>query len=100
MTILPLILLMAAVTYATRAVPLLASGRARIPARMLEYLRLVAPAMLASLAVATILTGAPTLGVEVVAGVLGIGLIIWRGSLFLGIFVACLTAAAGRAVGL
>jgi branched-subunit amino acid transport protein len=100
MTVLPLIVLMAAVTYATRAVPLLAGGRAPLPAWMLEYLRLAAPATLASLAAATLLTERPALGIDVAAGVLGIGLITWRGSLLGGILVACLTAAAGRAVGL
>jgi branched-subunit amino acid transport protein len=100
MTVLPLILLMAVVTYATRAVPLLAGGHARLPVWMLGYLRLMAPATLVSLAAATLLTEGSALGIGVAAGVLGIGLIAWRGSLLLGILVACLTAAAGRAIGL
>ena len=42
--------LMAAVTYPTRAIPLLAPGIERLPPRALLYLRLVGPAVLSSLA--------------------------------------------------
>jgi branched-subunit amino acid transport protein len=46
----PLAILMGLVTYPWRAVPLLAPGIHRLPARLQEYLRLVGPAVLAALA--------------------------------------------------
>src|SRR4051812_42250048 len=46
----PLALLMAAVTYPWRAVPLLSPAVGRLPPIVREYLRLVGPAMLATLA--------------------------------------------------
>ena len=45
-----LALLMAAVTYPSRAVPLLAPAFERLPVRALEYLRLVGPAVLGAIA--------------------------------------------------
>ena len=45
-----LALLMAAVTYPARAVPLLPPAFDRLPARALEYLRLVGPAVLGAIA--------------------------------------------------
>jgi len=45
-----LALLMGAVTYPSRAVPMLMPGIERLPARALLYLRLVGPAVLASIA--------------------------------------------------
>ena len=45
---------MALVTYPSRAVPLLAPGFDRLPPRALEYLRLVGPAVLASIAASQI----------------------------------------------
>ena len=50
-----LALLMGAVTYPWRAVPLLAPGFDRLPPLVLEYLRLVGPAVLAALAAVAIL---------------------------------------------
>ncbi len=49
-----LALLMALVTYPSRAIPLLAPGFDRLPPRVLEYLRLVGPAVLAAIAAANI----------------------------------------------
>jgi branched-subunit amino acid transport protein len=46
----PLAILMGLVTYPWRAVPLLAPGINRLPARLQGYLRLVGPAVLAALA--------------------------------------------------
>ncbi len=45
-----LALLMAAVTYPARAIPLLVPGMRRLPSALLTYLQLVGPAVLASLA--------------------------------------------------
>ena len=55
-----LAVLMAAVTYPSRALPLLAPGIERLPPRALLYLRLVGPAVLASIAAAnTLVVTAP-----------------------------------------
>ena len=43
-------------TYPSRAVPLLAPGLERLPRQAFDYLRLVAPAILAALAAAVALT--------------------------------------------
>ena len=45
-----LALLMGAVTYPSRALPLLAPGIERLPSWALDYLQLVGPAVLAALA--------------------------------------------------
>ena len=50
-----LAVLMAAVTYPARAIPLLAPGVDRLPPVVLEYLRLIGPATLAALAVTSVL---------------------------------------------
>ena len=46
----PLAILMGLATYPSRAIPLLAPGMQRLPARVRLYLRLVGPAVLAALA--------------------------------------------------
>jgi branched-subunit amino acid transport protein len=103
----PLAALMAAVTYPSRALPLLAPGFERLPPRVLEDLRLVGPAVLASLAAvnaAVILdavrrpsfhVGVEWLAVAIVVLVVRAG----RG-LFLGLVVAVSLAAAIRGLGL
>lgn len=103
----PLAVLMGAVTYPSRAVPLLAPGIERLPAPVLEYLRLVAPAVLAALAavdtmVATGSDGQPAfhVGIEWVAVAAAIGLVWWRRNLFLGLVAAVAIAALARATGL
>lgn len=101
-----LAVLMAAVTYPSRALPLLAPGIERLPPRALLYLRLVGPAVLASLAAAnTLVLGGQDgprslhVGVEV-AGVLAcLALVAWRRSLLLGLGVAVVLVAAARAAG-
>ena len=55
-----LALLMGAVTYPSRALPLLAPGMHRLPARVQEYLRLVGPAILATLAAVTVIVATDT----------------------------------------
>ena len=50
-----LAVLMAAVTWPSRALPLLAPGIERLPPRALLYLRLVGPAVLASIAAVQVL---------------------------------------------
>jgi branched-subunit amino acid transport protein len=102
-----LALLMLAVTYPSRAVPLLVPGIERLPARALLYLRLVGPAVLASLAAATSLVveapdGALVLrfGVEGVGVLVCVGLTAWRRNLFLGLVAGVGLVAAARALGI
>ena len=102
-----LALLMAAVTYPSRAVPLLAPGIERLPAKALLYLRLVGPAVLASLAAVNSLvvtTPAGTyrlhVGVEAV-GVLTCALVVaWRRNLLLGLVAGVALVAVARAAAL
>ena len=98
-----LALLMGAVTYPWRAVPLLAPGFDRLPPLAIEYLRLVGPAVLAALAAVAILIvtdvdGAPRLqvGIELLAVVAGVVVVRWRRNLFLGILAAVLMVAVVR----
>lgn len=98
--------LMAAVTYPSRALPLLAPGIERLPPRALLYLRLVGPAVLASLAAANTLVVGPLdgphhlqAGIEV-AGVLAcLAVVAWRRNLFLGLLVGVGIVIAARALG-
>ncbi|MEW6225873.1 MAG: AzlD domain-containing protein [Chloroflexota bacterium] len=102
-----LALLMGAVTYPSRALPLLAPGIERLPPRALLYLRLVGPAVLASIAaaetfVADTAGGSPALhlGIEA-AGVLAcLALVAWRRNLFLGLVAGIALVALGRFAGL
>jgi branched-subunit amino acid transport protein len=87
-----LALLMMAVTYPSRALPLLAPGIERLPPRALLYLRLVGPAVLASIAATQTLVRTEETGVRYVAlsvDILGVALCIaivaWRRNLFLGL---------------
>lgn len=102
-----LAVLMAAVTYPSRAVPLLAPGIERLPGWMLAYLRLVGPAVLAALAAVNVLvvidaTGRPSFhtGLEPLAVIAGVVVVAWRRNLFLGILVAVIVTALARAAGL
>ncbi|HEY7591461.1 MAG TPA: AzlD domain-containing protein [Candidatus Limnocylindrales bacterium] len=105
-----LALLMGAVTYPSRAIPLLVAGFGRLPAPALAYLRLVGPAVLAALAavytmvvVTTAADGTRTasfhIGIEWVAVLAALALVIWRKSLLLGIVAAAAIVALARATG-
>jgi branched-subunit amino acid transport protein len=98
---------MAAVTYPSRAVPLLAPGLERLPGWALAYLRLVGPAVLAALAAVNVLVLTDTdgrvsvhFGLEPAAVVVGVVIVAWRRNLFLGILAAVLVTAVARALGL
>ena len=87
-----LAVLMGAVTYPSRALPLLAPGIERLPPRALLYLRLVGPAVLASLAATNtlVVTGddaAPglRLGVDAAGVLVCLALVAWRRNLLLGL---------------
>jgi branched-subunit amino acid transport protein len=101
-----LALLMFAVTYPSRAIPLLAPAFERLPPRALEYLRLVGPAVLGAIAASQVLLttragGHPTfhVGIDAVAVLACAALVAWRRNLFLGLLVAVVAAAVARALG-
>jgi branched-subunit amino acid transport protein len=99
--------LMAAVTYPSRALPLLAPGIDRLPAGVLLYLRLVGPAVLAALAATNGLLlvddqrrATVHLGIVTLAVIACLALVAWRRNLFLGLLAAVVITAGSRAVGL
>jgi branched-subunit amino acid transport protein len=101
-----LALLMGAVTYPSRAVPILAPGIERLPPKALLYLRLVGPAVLASLAaVNTLVVTSPDgsyhlhVGVEALGVLLCVVLVAWRRNLFLGLAAGVALVAILRAAG-
>ncbi len=98
---------MAAVTYPFRAFPLLVPQMQRLPPRLLAYLRLVGPAVLASLAAVSVAVrpdeaGRPQLyiGPEWIAVALCVAVVAWRRNLLLGLILAAVTMALLRALGL
>jgi branched-subunit amino acid transport protein len=100
-----LALLMAAVTYPFRALPLFAPTKDRLPPVVQRYLRLVGPAILAALAAGNTAFVEDSeghnvfhLGIEWIAVALGVILIAWRGNVFVGILAAAVLVAVGRAV--
>jgi branched-subunit amino acid transport protein len=102
-----LALLLFAVTYPARALPLLAPGIERLPPTALTYLRLVGPAVLAALAavntlVAVDATGRATfhVGIEWLAVGLCLAIVVWRRNLFVGLLLAVVVTAGARAAGL
>jgi branched-subunit amino acid transport protein len=102
-----LAVLMAAVTYPSRAIPLLAPGVDRLPPVVLEYLRLIGPATLAALAVTSVLVvvdpdGVRSLrpGVETLAVAVCVAVVAWRRNLLLGLAAAVVLVALSRGFGL
>jgi branched-subunit amino acid transport protein len=102
-----LAVLMGAVTYPSRALPMLAPGIERLPAPALLYLRLVGPAVLASIAASqTLVQGTGETGYEIVIGVEILGVVAcllvvaWRRNLFLGLLVGVALVAALRYAGI
>jgi branched-subunit amino acid transport protein len=100
-----LALLMAAVTYPFRALPLFAPMKDRLPPVVQRYLRLVGPAILAALAAGNTAFGEDAagrntfhLGIEWIAVALAVVLIAWRGNVFVGVLAAAVLVAFGRAV--
>jgi branched-subunit amino acid transport protein len=102
-----LAVLMAAVTYAARALPILAPGVERLPARALDYLKLVGPAVLAALAAVNVMlvvdeAGRPSfhVGIEWLAVGLCVAIVArWR-HLFAGLASSVLFVAVARGLGL
>jgi branched-subunit amino acid transport protein len=106
--LIPLAVLMAAATYPWRAVPLLSPAVHRLPPLVRDYLRLVGPAMLATLAavgVAVIVDATRTqrtfhIGIEWVAVGLCVVVAAMRRSLLIGLVGAIAIVAVSRAMGL
>jgi branched-subunit amino acid transport protein len=102
-----LAILMAAVTYPSRALPLLMPGLDRLPPAVDEYLRLIGPGILAALAAVNVLVatdgaGATTLhlGVELLAVLVCVGVVAWRRSLLPGLIAAVALVGCARFLGL
>jgi branched-subunit amino acid transport protein len=105
--LIPLALLMAAVTYPWRAVPLLSPASKRLPAAVQDYLRLVGPAMLATLAAVSVAVTVDAarqrtlhVGVEWLAVLICICVVAARRSLLVGLILAVALVAVARALGL
>jgi branched-subunit amino acid transport protein len=104
----PLALLMAAVTYPWRAVPLLSPAMHRLPPVVRDYLRLVGPAMLATLAAVNLAVAVDAtrtqrtfqFGIEWVAVGLCVTVAALRRSLLIGLIGAIVLVAAARAAGI
>ena len=101
-----LAVLMAAVTYPFRAVPMLVPHMRRLPQPALEYVRLAGPAILASLAAVSVavrtgVDGRPELyvGPEWLAVALCVAIVVWRKNLLLGLLVAAALIAVLRYLG-
>ena len=101
-----LAVLMAAVTYPSRALPLLLPGFDRSPPIVDEYLRLIGPGILASLAAVNVLVitdGSGIhqfhLGTELLAVLVCVALVAWRRSLLLGLIAAVALVAIARGIG-
>ncbi|MDA8238034.1 MAG: AzlD domain-containing protein [Chloroflexi bacterium] len=102
-----LAVLMLAVTYPARAIPLLVPRFERLAPRSLEYLRLVGPAVLGAIAAAEVLVGEGpggrpvlVLGWDGVAVLACAAVVAWRRNLALGLFVAVVLVAVLRATGI
>ena len=102
-----LALLMFAVTYPSRAIPLLVPRFEHLPPRALEYLRLVGPAILGAIAATEVLVGEGpegshvlSIGPELLAVIACAAIVAWRRNLALGLLVAIVLIAALRAAGL
>ncbi len=102
-----LAVLMGAVTYPSRAVPLLVPGIHRLPGQVQEYLRLVGPAVLATLAAVGVFIATDAdrntsfhVGIEWLAVGTAVVIVAARRGLLLGLLAAAAIAALARAAGL
>lgn len=101
-----LAVLMLAVTYPARAIPLLAPGIDRLPPPLLAYLRLVGPAVLGAIAAVEVLVrptdagNALVVGPEALAVLACAAIVAWRRNLALGLVVAVALIALLRAAGI
>ena len=100
----PLAILMWAVTYPSRAVPMLAPGIERLPAWAVTYLRLAGPAALAALAAVNCLLTADKpphllIGIEPVAVGVCVLVVARTRLLLAGVAAAVIVIAIARALG-
>lgn len=101
-----LAVLMFAVTYPVRALPILAPGIERLPRPALDYLRLVGPAVLAALGAVNVMAVRPGgqpgfhVGIEWVAVLACLFLTAWRRNLLVGLVAAVAIVVLWRAAGL
>jgi branched-subunit amino acid transport protein len=98
---------MGAVTYPSRAIPLLVPGVHRLPAKVQEYLRLVGPAVLATLAAVNVMVVVDagrhpsfSIGIEWLAVGACVALVAARRGLLVGLVAAAGIAALARAAGI
>ena len=105
--LLPLAVLMGLATYPLRAIPFLWHGTRQMPAVARQYLRLVAPSVLASLAAVSVMIAADPggrsafhVGFEWLAVGLCIAVVALRGNLFLGLLIAAGFISAMRGLGI
>jgi branched-subunit amino acid transport protein len=103
----PLAVLMWAVTYPSRAVPLLAAKVDRLPPAVLAYLRLVGPSVLSALAVVNAVIESRTghgrvlhFGADALGVAICVVLVAWRRNLFIGLSTAVILVALSRALSL
>jgi branched-subunit amino acid transport protein len=102
----PLAVLMFAMTYPSRAIGLLNPAIERLPRRALDYLQLVGPAVLAALAAVNVMVATTdgravfVVGLPWLSVLACIGIVAWRRNLFLGLAAAVAIAVAGRAAGI
>jgi branched-subunit amino acid transport protein len=105
--LIPLAVLMFLVTYPTRALGLLTPWLDRLPRTGFDYLQLVGPAVLASLAAVSVMVstddaGTPSfhIGIEWVAVLACLAVTAWRRNLLLGLMAAVAIVVIARATGL
>ena len=102
----PLAVLMFAVTYPSRAIGLLNPALDRLPRRALAYLQLVGPAVLAALAAVNVMVATTdgrsvfVIGLPWLSVIACIAIVRWRHNLFLGLAAAVAIAVIGRLAGL
>ena len=102
----PLAVLMFAVTYPSRAIGLLNPAIDRMPRRVLDYLQLVGPAVLAALAAVNVMVATTdgrsvfVVGLPWLSVVACLVIVRWRYNLFLGLAAAVAIAVIGRLAGL
>jgi len=102
-----LAVLMGVVTYPARALPLLAPGVERLPPRILTYLRLVGPSVLAALAAVNVMVVVDVarrpsfhVGIEWASVLVCVAIVRWRRNLLLGLVAGVALAAVVRAAGI
>ena len=105
--LIPLAIVMFGVTYPSRALGLLAPGLDRLPKPAIAYLQLVGPAVLTALAAVAVMVRTPddgppvfSIGIEWVAVLACLGIVVWRRNLLLGLVVAAAIVVIARGTGL